>query len=70
MQEGHSFDNYFGTYPGADGIPKGTCMPVDPARRGGRCVAPFRLGDRSASLPHSARRRPPRSRTAAGWTAS
>ena len=54
MQEGHSFDNYFGTYPGADGIPKGTCMPVDPARRGGRCVAPFRLGDRSASLPHSA----------------
>ena len=28
MQENHSFDNYFGTYPGADGIPKGTCMPV------------------------------------------
>ena len=21
MQENHSFDNYFGTYPGADGIP-------------------------------------------------
>lgn len=54
MQEGHSFDNYFGTYPGADGIPKGTCMPVDPGRSGGRCVKPFRLGDRSASLPHSA----------------
>ena len=30
MQENHSFDNYFGTYPGADGIPPGTCMPVDP----------------------------------------
>jgi phospholipase C len=30
MQENHSFDNYFGTYPGADGIPKGTCMPVTP----------------------------------------
>ena len=30
-------------------------MPVDPAQRGGRCVRPFRLGDRSASLPHSAR---------------
>ena len=28
MQENHSFDNYFGTYPGADGIPEGTCMPV------------------------------------------
>jgi phospholipase C len=55
MQEGHSFDNYFGRYPGADGIPAATCMPVDPARRGGRCVRPFHLGDRSASLPHSRR---------------
>lgn len=30
MQENHSFDNYFGTYPGADGIPARTCMPIDP----------------------------------------
>ena len=30
MQENHSFDNYFGTYPGADGIPAGVCMPVRP----------------------------------------
>jgi phospholipase C len=30
MQENHSFDNYFGTYPGADGLPKGVCMPVAP----------------------------------------
>jgi phospholipase C len=30
MQENHSFDNYFGTYPGANGIPKGTCMPYFP----------------------------------------
>src|ERR671936_739817 len=22
MQENHSFDNYFGTFPGADGIPR------------------------------------------------
>jgi phospholipase C len=44
MQENHSFDNYFGTYPGADGIPEGTCMPVDPARQRGRCIAPFHLG--------------------------
>jgi phospholipase C len=30
MQENHSFDNYFGTYPGADGLPEGTCMPYFP----------------------------------------
>ena len=28
MQENHSFDNYFGTFPGANGIPASTCMPV------------------------------------------
>jgi phospholipase C len=44
MQENHSFDNYFGTYPGADGIPKGTCMPV--GKRSRPCVRPFRLGGR------------------------
>ena len=27
MQENHTFDNYFGTYPGADGPPKDVCMP-------------------------------------------
>ncbi|MCL4251180.1 MAG: alkaline phosphatase family protein [Anaerolineae bacterium] len=31
MQENHSFDNYFGTYPGADGIPPDTCIPYDPS---------------------------------------
>ncbi len=34
MQENHSFDNYFGTYPGADGIPAATCLPKSFARRG------------------------------------
>ncbi len=38
MQENRSFDSYFGTYPGADGIPPGVCVP-DPANGG--CVAPF-----------------------------
>ncbi len=43
MQENRSFDNYFGTYPGADGIvgPDGRitlCVP-DPAS--GACVQPF-----------------------------
>jgi phospholipase C len=51
MQENHSFDNYFGTYPGADGIPEGTCMPIDNSRAPNRgptttaeCVEPFHLG--------------------------
>jgi phospholipase C len=43
MQENRSFDNYFGTYPGADGIPMRhgrptVCVP-DPLR--GPCVRPF-----------------------------
>jgi len=46
MQENHSFDNYFGTYPGADGLPEGTCMPVHPKKRGSRCIEPFRVGGR------------------------
>ena len=27
MQENRSFDTYFGTYPGADGIPRGRLRP-------------------------------------------
>src|SRR5579859_1224616 len=27
MQENRSFDHYFGTYPGAEGIPPGICVP-------------------------------------------
>lgn len=43
MQENRSFDSYFGTYPGADGIPMANgkptvCVP-DPATK--KCVAPF-----------------------------
>jgi phospholipase C len=43
MQENRSFDSYFGTYPGADGIPMEhgaptVCVP-DPLRE--HCVAPF-----------------------------
>ena len=56
MQENHSFDNYFGTFPGADGIPRDTCMPVPRAATRSRCVRPFRLGGRAApDLPHDAR---------------
>jgi phospholipase C len=54
MQENHSFDNMFGTYPGADGIPRGTCMPV--GRRARPCVRPFRIGSRAApNLSHNRR---------------
>jgi phospholipase C len=38
MQENRSFDHYFGTFPGADGIPHGVCLP-DPLHGG--CVKPF-----------------------------
>ncbi len=38
MQENRSFDSYFGTYPGADGIPPGVCLE-NPA--GGPCIAPY-----------------------------
>ena len=42
MQENRSFDNYFGTYPGADGIPMNNGVPAvcvpDPA---GGCVRPY-----------------------------
>jgi phospholipase C len=56
MQENHSFDNYFGTFRGADGIPKRTCMPVGRARPGANCVRPFRLGGRAVpDLLHDAR---------------
>ncbi len=44
MQENHTFDNYFGTYPGADGIPANTKMPVDPANPKAGFVQPWYLG--------------------------
>jgi phospholipase C len=38
MQENRSFDTYFGTYPGADGLPPDVCVP-NPATGG--CDKPF-----------------------------
>ncbi|MDQ6697788.1 MAG: alkaline phosphatase family protein [Actinomycetota bacterium] len=55
MQENRSFDEYFGTYPGADGIPRvngrfTVCMP----NPGGPCVAPFHNPrDRNLGGPHT-----------------
>src|SRR5579864_9184298 len=57
MQENRSFDTYFGTYPGADGIPRKdgeftVCVP-DPAT--GDCVKPFHnRQDVNGGGPHGA----------------
>jgi phospholipase C len=56
MQENRSFDSYFGTYPGADGIPRTggrftVCVP-DPATKG--CQAPYHdSADRNGGAAHS-----------------
>ena len=42
MQENRSFDSYFGTYPGAEGIPAGVCVPD--AQAGG-CITPYHSSD-------------------------
>src|SRR5580693_8483391 len=41
MQENRSFDNYFGTFPGAEGIPRGVCVPNNPGFPPAGCTAPF-----------------------------
>jgi phospholipase C len=52
MQENRSFDSYFGTFPGADGIPPNVCVP-DPTNGG--CVPPFHASaDLNYGGPHSA----------------
>ncbi|MEO7017528.1 MAG: alkaline phosphatase family protein [Leifsonia sp.] len=52
MQENRSFDSYFGTFPGADGLPSGVCVP-DPVT--GSCQKPFHdPTDKNAGGPHGA----------------
>jgi phospholipase C len=43
LQENHSFDNYFGTFPGAKGPPAGTCEPNDPRNPSLGCTKPYLL---------------------------
>jgi phospholipase C len=55
MQENRSFDSYFGTYPGADGIPMRNGIPTaclpDPVTH--RCVRPFHdTQERNGGGPH------------------
>ena len=49
MQEQHSFDSYFGTYPNARGIPAHICLPASHATGAHEaCVTPFAIGTRSS----------------------
>jgi len=57
MQENRSFDSYFGTYPGADGIPMRSGVPAVcvPDPRNGRCQRPYHdHRDMNLGGPHSA----------------
>ncbi len=53
IQENHSYDNYFGTYPGADGIPPSSCLSKMPGSKA--CVKPFHMlaGQPLLDLEHS-----------------
>lgn len=44
MQENHTYDNYFGTYPRGNGFPAHVCVPIDPQKPHRGCVRPFHLG--------------------------
>ena len=53
MQENRSFDNYFGTYSGANGIHRGTCMPLSSDHPTVGCVKPFlSTSPVSEGMPH------------------
>jgi len=57
LQENHTYDNYFGTYPRGDGLPKGVCVPLNPKHPSGGCMRPFHIGSNKIlprDLDHSA----------------
>ncbi len=57
MQENRSFDSYFGTYPGADGIPMQNGVPTVcvPDPRNNQCQKPFHDSqDKNLGGPHGA----------------
>ncbi len=56
MQENRSFDSYFGTFPGADGIPMhdGKPSPCLPTPDAARCLSPFHDSNlKDAGGPHA-----------------
>ena len=55
MQENRSFDSYFGTYPGADGIPVKNGVPkvCNPDPKTGQCIKPYHdRADLNGGGPH------------------
>src|SRR6202162_6455260 len=53
MQENHTFDNYFGTYPGVDGLVAGMNVPIT-LGVAGKVVQPYHLPAlRTQDLDHS-----------------
>ncbi len=55
MQENRSFDSYFGTFPGADGIPMKNGVPTGcvPDPKTGLCERPYRdRNDKNGGGPH------------------
>ena len=57
MQENRSFDSYFGTFPGADGIPMKNGLPTVclPDATTGRCQKPYvNHADANGGSPHDA----------------
>jgi len=50
MKENHAFDNYFGTFPGADGIPGNVSLPDG---HGGTVSPHWINGSSTPDLPHS-----------------
>jgi phospholipase C len=56
MQENRSFDTYFGTYPGADGLPRkdGKFTVCLPEAKTGKCIYPFHdPADKNYGGPHT-----------------
>ena len=56
MQENRSFDSYFGTFPGADGLPTkdGAFTVCNPDLRTGQCMSPYHdTNDSNGGGPHT-----------------
>ncbi len=52
VQGRHTFDNYFGTFPGANGFPNGIKIPMDPFKSNETAfVEPFHLEDKEHYKP-------------------
>src|SRR5439155_1143916 len=55
MQENRSFDSYFGTFPGAEGLPvkDGVFTACNPNPKTGECLKPYHdLQDANGGGPH------------------